>query len=360
MLERHPRSCSSTRISFHLRVVVAIILCFGWLLSNCHAQLAEGVSLEVVTDGLASPVALAVRPGGSRSGPDLFLAESASGRVLGLSTRASKPTLVEAVVGMPSGPQQGPCALAFRTRNHLLVGLNGSDGKSLSVRDYDLDDDRLPMPNDEYQLLLTYATNEPPVALASIVRDQTRLYVATGEHHWLLEGKLGRGPTEELLPFVDTLEATKIGVPRAITASEKGYLVVAQAGQTDTAEASQLVFYHPIDKTAGPLLQVPTALDKIVSLAYSAQSGNLYAANRSDANTQQDGVYRLDAGVDSATGKQVCQAVLIAKTARPVALVFAPKGDLYVATQGDSASAGPSDAAVENVTGKLLKLSGDL
>lgn len=332
-------------------------LWLSWFCAVCQAQpIADGVTLQIVANGLASPTALAIRPGGSRSGPDLFLADSADGRIFGLSTKESKPTLVEAVVDLPMGQLEGPCCLVFRTRNHLLVGLNGADGKPASVRDYDLDDDRLPMPGDEHKVLLTYSQDEGPFHLAAMARDNSKLIAATAEHHWLLEGKLSGGPPQKLLPFVDTLEATKIGVPRAITTSEKNYLVVGQAGQRDAEGDSLLVFYHPVDKTAGPLLQLSTGLDDIVSLSYSPTTGNLYAANQSDLAADREGVYRLDAAQDATTGEQQCEAVLIVQISRPTALAFSRNGHLYVASKGEATA----DDNTSEESGKLLKLTGGL
>jgi DNA-binding beta-propeller fold protein YncE len=80
-------------------------------------------------------------------------------------------------------------------------------------------------------------------------------------------------------------------------------------------------------------MQVPTDLRRIVALAYSPKSGNLYVANSPTTDDNHSGIYRIDR-LNKADAS-ACTAVRIADVRSPTALAFAPDGALYVTTTGD-------------------------
>src|SRR5690606_20338790 len=110
---------------------------------------------------------------------------------------------------------------------------------------------------------------------------------------------------------------------------------------------SLIVFLHPVDITAAPLLVLKTGLHEIVALAYSPTSGNLYVATRGEGQSRS-GIYRIVATSGPDAGN--CEAQFVAELLQPTAMAFTADGTLYVTTSGGE----------DEATGELLKLTGGL
>lgn len=355
-----PKTKTRVRVSATLLNGVVLSTLLVGLASRAVAQqvatTADDVNVEELAGGLVDPIAVVLRPGGSRSGPDLLVVESPKGRVLGFSTTKpdAEPVEILASVSADGSEKVGPAL--FRSRNRLLLGSVAADSSSASIVEFDIDDEKLPMKAADRTVLFTYkpqsSESEPgEVQLASMARDVDSLIVATHDHQWLLAGKLKSGPAEELTPFVRTLDMTKIGTPQAIAYNDKGYLVVAETGKDNDKGDSMLVFYHPTDSTTKPLLALPFDLDDIRALAYSPKTGCLYAA-AARALTERSGIFRIDSAIDPDTKQQSCETVLVTETALPTAMAFAEDGTLYVTVVDMEEN--------QAASGKLLKITGGL
>jgi hypothetical protein len=115
----------------------------------------------------------------------------------------------------------------------------------------------------------------------------------------------------------------------------------------DSPQPSRLAFFSPLDRRI--VMQVSTDLQRVVALAYSPKSGNLFVANSPTTGDGRSGIYRIDGVVRPEAA--ACAAVKIADVHSPTALAFAPDGALYVTASGGT----------EGINaGALLKLSGDL
>lgn len=349
MLNSDSPSCTSPLLLAALRgwALVALLLAAGALAQETVPE----VRVELLADSLARPTALVLRPGGPRSGPNLIVAEAAAGRLVGLSTDDPDLRVTQVLTGLEHADDSAWVCLEFRSRNRLLVGQTLPDRRTATVSELDIDDDLLPMPSEAMTRVADYHDDEGALMLAGMSHDNSSLVVAAGECDWLLKVSLASGPNAGLRPFIDTRRATSVGNPRAITYSSKNYLVVAEAGTDSDAADSVLVFYHPDKMIDEPLLTVATGLDDIVALVYSPTSGNLYVADAAWGDASRSGVYRLQASVHQGTDRAKCEAVLVARVARPSALVFGDENELYVAALGEG---GAKDA------GQLLKLTGDL
>ncbi|WP_442485680.1 hypothetical protein [Aeoliella sp. SH292] len=312
---------------------------------------ADDLNVEEIADGLVDPIAVVVRPGGSRSGPDLLVVESPTGRVLGLSTAKPDAEPVEVLPSVSADGTEKVGPALFRSRNRLLLGSTAADHSSASIVEFDIDDEKLPMKPSDRTVLFTYKPESGQVKLASMARDVDSLIVATNDHQWLLTGKLKSGPAEALTKYIDTLSMTKVGTPQAVAYNDKGYVVVAETGKDNDKGDSMLVFYHPSDSTTKPLLALPFNLDGIRALAYSPTTGCLYAA-AAEALTERSGIFRIDSAIDPDTKQQSCNTVLITETALPTAMAFAEDGTLYVTVVDMEES--------QDASGKLLKLTGGL
>src|SRR5690606_13882061 len=105
----------------------------------------------------------------------------------------------------------------------------------------------------------------------------------------------------------------------AITISPRMEAVVGQMGEIATPGDSLLTFYDVKEKSL--LMSLPTGLSDIVGLAYSPQTGRLYAVDFSWHDPSKGGLFRIDAvRVD---GKQAAKATKIVDLMKPTALAFA-------------------------------------
>ncbi len=127
---------------------------------------------------------------------------------------------------------------------------------------------------------------------------------------------------------------------------KSGYVTAATNVAADPARPSRLTFFSPLDRRI--IMQLPTELSRIVGLAYSSKTGNLYVANAATAGNYPAGIYRIDR---STKPDAAVAAVKITEIPYPTALAFAVDGSLYVTASGDGKD---SDA------GSLWVLSGNL
>lgn len=325
--------------------IVGSLMVLVTLVATAFAEVAEQIELQTVAEGLARPCDLALRLGGSRSGPNLMVAEGDTGRVVGLSTEDFASGVMEILEPASDTQQWGEARLVFRSRNRMLIGQAAVDGSALRVIEFDIDDDSLPMTRDEQRLRFEYEPESGAVELTGMTRDADLLVLSTGQHQWLLQGELRSGPPTKLKLFLNTKEVTNAGSPSTVKFSHKGYLVVVESGLDNSAE-SMLVFYHPENIVAEPLMKLPIKLTGVVSLAYSTTTGNLYVANRT-SESNESGIYRLDAEYDASSGEQTCEAVRVVELDDPTALVFDDAGALFIATAGTAGEA----------NGKLLRIA---
>ncbi|MFP6658277.1 MAG: hypothetical protein VB853_08835, partial [Pirellulales bacterium] len=150
---------------------------------------------------------------------------------------------------------------------------------------------------------------------------------------------------------INTKAATEIDAPVGITTDAAGHLVIGQMGEITAANDSLLTFYDAASGDA--LMNLKTGLHDIASLAYSPQSGRLYAVDFAWGERSADGgVFRLDSKIVG--GKQTVEAVKVAKLDKPAAIAFAPDGTMYVAIFGS-----PQQGS-DKKPGKLIRISGEL
>lgn len=302
----------------------------------------------MVLQGLSNPCGVAVRPGGAAARCEVFVSDTGDGRIVKMSS--DKPgSTTDVVTGFAtagSGPgvlaTSGPRGLLFLGRRHLLVVCGGGDDAE-SVRLYELPDDDAPLKADDAKRVITVPAPsdgaESTGRLYALARTQINdrvsdLIVVTAwggdSQGWLGKAQVRSGALGDLAPFVAAADRSRALSPAGIVVSEKGYVVVGQAGSRDKSGDRALEFRNPIDGTR--LLAVPTKLHEISGLAYSRVTQNLYACDLAAADPQQGGVFRIDDA--SRPGEPACQAVRIATLQRPTALAFGTDGALYVTACG--------------------------
>ncbi len=325
----------------------------------------DGVTAEVVCEGLTNPSGLAVRPGASKERAELLIADSGAFRIVKYET--DKPgEVADVVTEFPQstygkGPEYaiGPLGLEFLNRKTLLVGGGGlADGEEL-LRVYQIEDDKLPIKAEAMKESLGPIAKGKDSSSGegnfyAIARNDEGVFVTANgddEFGWVLRAEVKAGKLGKLAPFIATKKATGVNAPCGAAFSAKGYLVIGQMGTITEPGDSLLTFYNPYDGDAEPALNLTTKLNDIVYLTYSPATGDLYVADFSWAEPDKGGIYRIDAVVDNDAGTMECKPTLVAKVTKPTALAFTPDGNLWCTSFGKTE--GPADP-----TGALIKLSG--
>jgi hypothetical protein len=350
------------RLLLTLLPAVAIVALLPSLAAAAPA--VPAVKTETVAGGLDNPVAVAMRSGG-----DLFISESGAGRVVRIAPgKDAKPQPV--VTGFPIGPSPdmpelrvGPLGLAFTPAGNLVVGSGGQGPEKDAVRVFVLPADNNPLTIDDAKKVLTvkpgsesktgegwfYGVAATPYAIFATSRGD-----ASGG--WISRSFLQSGPGKyaesllDLRPFIESKRLVHCDGPTALAISKRNELVVGQAGKFDKTPDSMISFYNPTNSKL--LLNLPTGLLDIVGVAYSPQSGQLYAVDLAWADDKQGGLFRLDA--TQTDGVLGVKAVKITSLDKPTALCFAPDGAVYVTILGTAKS-----GATEK-PGQLLKITGSL
>ena len=340
----------------------------------CRADdTAPEVKVQAISSGLDTPISVVVSPTGS----DLFVSESGAGRVVRIaSTKNAKPEPI--IAGFPVGqsvvlPQLkvGPLGLAFTSSGHLVVGSGGQGLGKDAVRLFVLPSgtNRPPQPltvDDAKKTLSikpSYESKTGEGEFYSLVAPPYAVFATSpgdADHGWISRAWI-RGASSahsdlvlDLRPFIDSQRADHAERPMALTISKRSELVVGEVGKLDRSRDSRLSFYDPANGRL--LLSLPTGLFDVVGLAYSPQTGLLYAVDLAWADPKQGGLFRLDAAEQA--GKLAVKAVKITALDRPTSLCFAPDGAPYITTLGSTTAA--ADGKSDKKAGQLLKITGGL
>jgi hypothetical protein len=355
----HPRNCTC-RIAWAALVGTACSFA-----SVAFGADASAVAVKKVLTGLKNPHDVAVRPEGSSEAYEVFIAESGAGRVVKiLSNKPEKR--VDVISGFSTKPANddklsSPGVHSLEFLDHMrLVATGGDEDGVPFVRLYELPEPASPLTADQHK----HEANVPeagkePNFNAHVFRGVARTQPNDRVGDFLLvsapnegqptglvyvpvrSGTLGDAVPAQLKNAGDDFQISAIAV------GSNGYVVVAGNERGESTQPSRLSFFSPLDRRI--VLQLPTELQRIVAVAYSPKSGNLFVANAPTNDDDRAGIYRIDRVAQSDAA--ACKAVKIAYVRNPTALAFAPDGVLYVTASGD-----PKDKN----SGKLLKLTGNL
>jgi len=356
----------------------------GLLITVCSfcelptALAADGWTAETLAKDLSEPTGLAIQP----NSETLFISESGTGKILAIPSGKPDARYI-AVQGLPKAEQPkdgiilGSSDLAARGG---VAGLGFIDERNLAVA-Y-LKSNRQPAIG-VFELPVKEESDKKPVnfdaakqtlgPLASETSEKSSdketnsngtffgvtvspfnppaLFVTNpgSSRGWLFKADVRKGTgLEQLKPFMMTKST-----PLAIAMNRRGVLVVsANTGTSKEAPEGTLTFYNW--KSGATLASFPTPLADIVALAYSPESGRLYAASLSRAKPGEAGIYRLDAA--TVGNRAGMKAVKVLAVDRPTALAFSVGNVLYATAFGKQD--GDAKNAADN-EGTLLKIKGD-
>lgn len=345
-------------------VTLAIVCSSG---SPASAADPARATVQKVLTGLSNPRGVAVRPDGAGDQYEVFVAESGAGRVVKCNSGNSGKS-TDAITGFarPSSAGKsleaaGVQSLQFLDHTRLVVIGADEDGKPF-VGLYELaeSDSAIPADQPKQSADLPMGEKEPRAgfpSLLSVARTQPNDRV--GDVLIVPAWADRKPPGLVVIPLRAGALADPVSVRLnggrndlevgGIAVAKSGYVVVAGRSAASSDRLSLMEFMNPLDRRV--VMQVPIELERIVALAYSPKTGNLYAANYPASDDGRAGVYRIDAAGGSAS--PVCKAVKIADVRRPTALACTPDGALYVTDLGDSTGTKTDD-------GSLLKLTGEL
>ncbi|PQO48180.1 hypothetical protein [Blastopirellula marina] len=334
----------------NLRVLLSLMFaCF------CAASASAEIKPEVILEGLKCPTGVAVQP---ETGT-VYVAESAASQVI----RVVDGKAQVAVKDFPQdeygkGPtyRMGPLGVAFLDKDHMVIS-DGSqkDGEEV-VRVYHVDEigDGGVSADSGKQTNPLAAEGEMPGEgnFYAVAVDEDAIYVTSNgddKKGWIARCPLEKDGLGKLERFIATKESVDVDAPAAIAMSPRREIVVGQMGEISDAKDSLLTFYN--QKSKDLMLSLPTDLYDIVALAYSPETGRLYALDYSWADPKQGGLYRLDAV--RRDGKQAIKATKLLDLDQPTAMAFNADGELFITqfANGDGKVEGTAPA-----TGKLLKI----
>ncbi|MEX0642386.1 MAG: hypothetical protein WD468_06780 [Pirellulales bacterium] len=302
---------------------------------------AKDTSVETILDDLNNPRGVAVRPGGTASEYEVYVADAGAGRVIRIRSEQAGEA-ADAITGFDV--KAGPNVLLFVDRDHLVVGCEGTP----AIRMYELVDQPTSQSADQPKQSVESAVGPEMEAAFAFARTRPNdkvpdmLIVAVkreGSAVTLGRVPIRAGTLDKLSTFVGNSQGR---LPRGVAVGEQGYIAVSESDSSTDPSRNVLTFYDPA--SGATLVTIPILLRHFFDLAYHPTNGNLYALD-SSGDGEQGGVYRLDDA--SEPGKPACKAVKIAAINKPTALAFAPNGTLYITTANDK-------------QGKLLSISNDL
>ena len=326
-----------------------------FLLSSFAMILCEYTPIDsaepvVVLDGLISPWGITVQA----ESDTVYVAESGAGRII----RVVDGQAVDVVRGFPregfgDSPKYtiGPLGLAFHGKTRLIVGGGGRpDGDEL-VGIYDVSGSA-PIEADQAKFSLgPLAEGDQRAAEGNffgvaVTKAEDILVTCNGEHS---KGYLARIPKKgigygNMQRFIAMADATDTSSASCVTMSPRNDIVVGKPSARTDMRDSMVCWLNT--NSGALLLNLKAGLFDISGLAFSPQSGLLFALDCSWNDPTKGGLYRLDASDQE--GVLSIKAVQVAALVKPTALAFAKDGSLYVCTLG------PGEGG-EKPTGQLLK-----
>ena len=251
----------------------------------------------------------------------------------------------------------GPLELAFADKNTLVVGDGGQDDGLEIVRIYSVGTQ--PLAKDKVrnaEKMDSFSTTFPPGPDSLLgegnfygvaILGTTVFVTCNGDDSkgWIarMELDMKKPAPLKLIPFIKSKELTETNAPMGATITPERKLLVCQFGANNKNPDSLLTFYDPATGKLEQMLK--TGQRDLTGVAYSPQTGKLYATDFSWAEPTKGGLYRLEI-----VGTEV-KAEKLAALDRPTALAFTPAGKLYVTTVG-------AEPAKGKRTGQLFVFEG--
>ncbi len=319
--------------------------------SEPSTEKAGELKVETVVDGLTDPFALAIQP---QTG-HVFVSDSGAMRVVRIVGDKIEPVITgfaKSSFGPAEPVEVGPMGLAFLDKDTLIVAGGRDEKGHIQFAVY-----KVPAAGKEsiaadkhesvHSLQPTDDTKPDPGIGFSMLATAAGVYATTTVEPgkgWLLRADRVQKKVADFKRFVSTTEKTSVGMPIAIARDgEAGYMTVGEIGTVDTAGDSLLAFY---DEKGELLGKFTTGLNDISGLAYGPKRRRLFATDYNALDSENGGLYKL-----IAEGSDGCRAVKLAGLAKPTAIAFDSKGNLFITVRGKKAD---GDAP----TGQLLKIGG--
>ncbi|HZZ28730.1 MAG TPA: hypothetical protein VFE46_12075 [Pirellulales bacterium] len=364
-----------------------LIVVAGWLLSAAAAwadgakgtdtsEAKKNLKVETVLGGLNHPCSVAVRP----ETEYVYIADCGAGQVLRFSpahAEKAAPAVIDFPIASPAAANAasgGLWGLAFLSRNALATVSSTiqDDHEEAAISAFELP-------------TVGSAAEEKPLSYTAGNRKSIAIFTGANAHSGEINGfsvalfdfsssalliaarrgddkagiyKADLGKNHDSIDSVHGLfksgAANKSPTIICATVSPHGLLVAVQTPADDAHSGASLAFYQL--RNGSLLTSMPLALTDVVALAYSPEHGRLYAITRSAGKSDDDGLYRLDAGkVDDRAG---VKAVKMTALEQPSAMTFGTDSTLWATALGPAGDSAKNDSSAKS--GKLLKITGDL
>ncbi|REJ73637.1 MAG: hypothetical protein DWQ34_20180 [Planctomycetota bacterium] len=229
----------------------------------------------------------------------------------------------------------GPLGVAFMDDEHLVVGDGSRKDTDELILVYDVYED----PPEEPASAASAEYTLGPLDYDDEMKAEGNYYgvVVTGgaifatangddTKGWIVRSVIKDGDPQPLERYIATKEAVAVDAPVAITVNSDGDLVVGQAGEVNLPGDSLLTIYDP---ESGELkAEYETGLSDITGLAYSPETGKLYATDFSWADPAEGGLFELIIDGDELETRKV------ASLDKPTAIAFSRRGSAFVTVFG--------------------------
>jgi hypothetical protein len=327
------------------RIPVLIAL---MLVTWARPVIADDITVETVLADLNAPRSVAIRPGGTPERYEVFVADRGAQRIVKMwSNEPKRATVV--VTGFPAaadsdaGTEEGnPFSLLFLDEKHLVVGMAGAPPE---LRVYEFAAAGGPLAADAAKQRVTPQLPDEGACLG-LARTRSNDFVADMLLVGVSRSGLWKVPVRaNMLGEMSRLEGGPgflVHMPLAI--SEQGYLLAVD--DSSRSIRNRFLFLNP---TNGQVVhQLDPRLTEVSGVAYSPNSGNLYAIAKVYGK-DEEGLFRLDDAREP--GGQAVTVTKLANIREPTAMAFGPDGALYVTALADK---------TKGDGGELLKVTGEL
>lgn len=291
---------------------------------------AAELQTEVIASGLNWPSGVAVMAAEGGNAIQVVVAEAGSRAISVLAPSAALqhgyPELRRVVQWQAAEPRGGrPAPICLVSLTPQLFAATDSAGGAIRVYSVRVDGKISNEQEAEQSLPISSGANR---VLGHPGLDERYCYVPIrGDEPGVQRSRHNLGVLSEF----QSAPAISVESPAMAAGSKSGHLVILETGGWSATADSRLKFFDPTAESEALRLDLDLPLIDAVALAYSPTTKQLYVLDLNLNDPANGGLYRIDSA-----GSGAVRAEKLLMLARPSALAFAPNGELWITTLGET------------------------